>query len=310
VDTEEELRECQGLVERINREVEAYNARYLPFASAAAAFNDGVRAWMAQLGELQAWQRDLLARPLPAAPDRRALEQERERLRAEVDGLQEALRRLSATEGTAQQEREEWESRWRDAVKSSWQRVRDLLADQVIEQAQKAITRRADELTKEIQDAIDQRINAAGGSAPDKAEQVKRWEETIRRLGTERTEVKQGAENLGQGWTVVKQTADSLGDAPASADLERLAGLASDLLGDPAVQRAFKLSSAPAAVFTWGKLISDASLDVTTELLAWRRIAQLDRGSEAFLAAVAKLDEQMKRKVARLQEIGRTLDGR
>lgn len=309
---EDQLNRCQALVDQINRDVEAYNARFHPFAPREATYTTAVVAWLASLDEIRAWMRPILSRRTLTPPERALLEKERARLRIDVDGLQEALRRLAAQHTTTEEERLDWEKRYEEATARAKERLRDYLADQAIEQAQGLLEACSGRLTAKIRAKIDQRINVKGGSAPDKDALVKALDAEVATLVKDRAEVDSAAPALGRAWAAVKNGAAAL-DASSWEDrkkaLETMSGVVGDVLGDPAVQRALRISEVPATVYTLGKLISDSAFDITTEILAIRRLGAMDRESDDYLNAVTRLDEQMKKKVGRLAEVNRLLGG-
>lgn len=308
-----QLSRCQALVDEINARVDHFNDRYLRFVPREERYSRDVQVWLKGLEEARTWMRGVLARRVLTPDERALLGQERERLRRDVDGLQEALRRLQAQQGTEEEERADWEARYKDARARAQERLRGYLADRSLEAAQDLLSACSDRLTKTIRSKLDERINVAGGTAADKAERVKALDEEIRRLVKDRAEVDSAGPALGRAWSAVKDASgalDAADDGSAAKVIEQLADTVGDVLGDPAVQRALRLSEAPANVYTYGKLIADAAFDITTELLALRRVGQLDRNADAYLAAVARLDEQMKKKVARIAEINRQLESR
>ncbi len=290
----------------------AYNPRYLSFAPLEERYRNEVTAWMASLAEMRTWMRGLPARRPVTAQERTLLEREREALRADVAGIQEALRRLEAQRTTSDEERADWEKRYEEATARARDRLKEYLANESFEAAQRLLSMCSGRLTKEIRLKIDKRINVAGGNDPDKERLVKELDAQIKDLVTQRSEVDSAGPALSTAWDAVKKAEAALepgeeDGSKAEKALEEMRDVVGDALGNPAVQRALRLSEVPALVFTFGKLIADASFDITTELLAFARIGQMDREADAYLEAVARLDEQMKKKVARLQEIERQL---
>jgi hypothetical protein len=307
---DEQLAGCQGVVDRINRQVDAYNDRTLSFLPRDERYSREVRAWLTSLGEMTTWMRPILSRRAPTPEERVLLERERERLRTEVDGLQEALRRLESAHEVTEADRADWERRYEGAVTRASERLRDYLADQALQVAQEMLERCSERLTAKIRAKIDERINAKGSDAPDREDLVRALDAEIAALAKDRAEVDSAVPALGRAWAAVKNGAAALESASwedRRKALETMSNLVGDLLGDPAVQRALRIGEVPATVYTYGKLISDASFDIATELLSIRRIGQMDRAAEEYLAAVTRLDEQMKKKVGRIAEINRRL---
>lgn len=310
---EAEIAPCQAQARAINEKVDAYNARHRPFASREGRYNQGVRAWLAELETMRGWLRPILSRRGLAADERRLLEREREKLRADVDGIQEALRRLAQSHESTEADRADWERRYQETAARASERLKDFLADQALELAQAAFAKGSERLTNDLRAKIDERINVAGGSAADKAERVKALDEQIARLISSRADVDSAGPALSRAVAALEHGFAAL-EPGFTGDREKvlleMQDIVGDALGDPLVQRALRISEAPATVFTYAKLIADSSYDVTTEVLSILRLRDAIRGSERYLDDVRRLDEQLKRKVARIQEISRALDAK
>ena len=262
---------------------------------------------------MRGWLRPILSRRGLAADERRLLEREREKLRAEVDGIQEALRRLAQSHESTEADRADWERRYQETAARASERLKDFLADQALELAQAAFAKGSERLTNDLRAKIDERINVAGGSAADKAERVKALDEQIARLISSRADVDSAGPALSRAVAALEHGFAAL-EPGFTGDREKvlleMQDIVGDALGDPLVQRALRISEAPATVFTYAKLIADSSYDVTTEVLSILRLRDAIRGSERYLDDVRRLDEQLKRKVARIQEISRALDAK
>lgn len=63
------------------------------------------------------------------------------------------------------------------------------------------------------------------------------------------------------------------------------------------------LSESAKDVLWASKNTIDSAFDIATELVSWRRISQLQKNSDAYLAAVKQSGEQMKQTVGRIREI-------
>ncbi len=74
-------------------------------------------------------------------------------------------------------------------------------------------------------------------------------------------------------------------------------------LGDPKVQKALKVGGGYAASAGYAQSIVESSLDISTELVAWRRINQLNRNSDGYLKAVNRLKDKMEKTVKKIEAL-------
>jgi len=276
------------------------------------AHNGRSRAWATgPLGSLNQLLADAIAaasRPIDDA-ERRALEAERTRLRAEVAGYQDALRRLEKQRETEEGDRAEWERRMSEATASANKRVVDVLTDTAVDAGLGLLASKAKSISGEIDKTLALRIEAAGAKAPDK-ERVKALDETLRGLFADRSEIRACIERIDEGKLRLQQVLAGLQSKTAEDRQEALEAASealSALLSDPRVQKGLKISGAYAQFATYAKLTADSAVDVANEVTAIVRVRALNEAADRYLADVKRLDALLRERADRIREINQTI---
>ncbi len=308
---EQEVYSCEDLARAINEKSDAYDKRRVPFTYREERYAKAFGAWVAELDAMRGWMRPILVRRELSSAERAMVERERGRMHAEVTAVREALRRLEQSHGATEADRADWDQRCREAALRASDRLKDLRADPAIELARAAFASCSERLAKEVRARIDERAAVAGGSAADKAGRVKALDAQIERLITSRADVDSAATALPRAVAALGQGVAALAPGFAGDPEPVLLGMrdvVGDALGDPLVQRALRVSEAPATVFTYTRLLADSADDAVTEVLSILRLRNASKGSEEYRDDVARLGEQLTRKVARIQIADRLLE--
>ncbi len=299
----------------LTAERERLNAQATALNEAQTTHNAGSRAWAT--GPVTAFSafidEVLAAAPGPGTPEERAaLEAELARERERVKGLQEALRRLQGQHETAEGERATWEAAWKEAEARAEQRVIEFAADKTVERLVGRLVAHRKGVQADIYRVLDERINVAGGNAADKAARLAALDARLKGLYEDRAVLVTTVERLDEAKLRLQQTLAGAQAAVAEKREEKVeaAGeVLSALLADPKVQTALKLTGVYGDLLTYGKLATDATFDIASELTAWHRVRKLNEEADRYLADVKRLDSEMKAAVARIQELRRRLEG-
>jgi hypothetical protein len=132
-----------------------------------------------------------------------------------------------------------------------------------------------------------------------------RLHSAIKLLGRERDEVRRAKDLVVDRVADAKKAIDAVDYGTSNpGDLEKsLKGaftIVTTTLGDPKVQKALKVGGGYAAGAGYAQSIVESSLDITTEVLAWKRINQLNRNSDGYLKAVNHLKDSMEKTVKKI----------
>lgn len=222
--------------------------------------------------------------------------------RQHVKGLQETLRRLDRTMLTLKAEREQWERATDQAMENAWKRGRSMLIDETIGALGKRLTRQLDDANEEIRRAVDM---LASETDPARRE---RLHAAIKLIGKHRGEIRRAKDVMLKRVAEAHKIYDAADWATGQSDdleksLRTVHNMVKMTLDDPAVQKALKMSGVPGAVAKYGESIADSAYDITTEIISWKRINQINLTTDAYLAAVGHLSEKMEGVVRKIEAI-------
>lgn len=320
---EEDVKYCFETRAKLVARSEAHEAARLRANEAAArwnadsaAHNARTRAWAAGPVEaLDAYLTAVIAAaraPLDEAR-RAALEAERTALRADVQGIAEALRRLERQHETSEGDRAEWERRHEEARARAEARATDFLTDTAVDAGIALVAAHAKRVGAEIGRLLDERMNVAGGDAPDKARRIRELDEALAARFADRKALARTGEGLDAVKLRVQEALAGFGGATAEDRRERLDAACealTALLADPLVQRGLAIADTYGKLATYAKLATDSGLDVATEVAAIVRVRALNEEADRYLEDVKRLDLAMKAKVGRIEELTRLLGDR
>jgi hypothetical protein len=130
----------------------------------------------------------------------------------------------------------------------------------------------------------------------------------VKLLGQQRDDVRRAKDLVVDRVSDAKKVVDAVDYATSNpGDLEKslkgVFSLVTTTLGDPKVQKALKVGGGYAAGAGYAQSIVESSLDITTEVVAWKRINQLNRNSEGYLKAVNRMKEKMEKTVEKIQAL-------
>lgn len=221
--------------------------------------------------------------PAPVAPVHPAVDPaERARLRGEITQLrtelcriQTQLRRFNATIQMDQGQRDEWEKRINDAYDNSIDRVKAALVEFSTGMPEDRLTEKLDTLTD-----------------PKERAKIKRALRLVQRLKEAYTlkDFSDWAAHDDYGKDEVIEGAGII------ADILEVEDTVKDYLGKRwGLRRVFAYQEAASELIT-------SAFDVTSEVVSWKQLNQLNRNSEAFLLATQKSGERIRRVIAGLHE--------
>jgi hypothetical protein len=284
------------------------NARLKEYRSREKAYLDARIAWEGQIREVSkkifavarsAWDRETARQ---AEVNQQARQEAVGKLRAQVKGIQEALRRLDKSAQLDARERKQWENETEQAFQNAWNRGQSMLIDETIGVIGKGLDLQLKDANKEIQKAVEK---LAGETDPARR---KRLHAAIKLLGKQRDEVQRAQQTVYQRLKEAKQISDTDDWAQSkSGDMEKSLRGVYDIvkmtLGDQGVQKALKIGGKYAAGAGYAQSIADSAYDVTAEVVSWKRINQLNRNSEEYLKAVGRLKNKMEEVVEKIKAL-------
>ena len=217
----------------------------------------------------------------------------------ELGGLvkitQDALKGLANSRRNDQAERETWEKTVDAAANAAWERAREIPSgilnflggrlERQLEDANKEIRRAADMLKGEADPNRRERLDAAIKLLTHEKKDITLALNVV--TNTERTKDVITAPE----WT--KSNAEHL-----QKYLEQTYNIGAKILKDPAIQKALKIGK-DAGKFNIGvfaeqsKSIMDSSYDITSEIIGWKKISQLNKSSDEYLRDVQRLDNRI-----------------
>jgi prefoldin subunit 5 len=223
----------------------------------------------------------------PPGERKMALQKKLVTLRSRIQGIQEALKRLDRSIQLDAIQHEEWQKAtneaFADAVDNSYGLTLDVTDHVLDSQLETANT--------EIRGAVDK---LAGETDSDRREQI---HGVLRMMEQNKTEIKAGLSTI----EVMKNTNEiedavklAKSDAASAEKAFRAAYMGLDkALNDPTIQAALKIGKKYGQVATYSKYIVDSGYDISAEAASWQRINQLDKNSDAYLAAAKTLGARM-----------------
>jgi len=303
------LRERKKALESEKEEIQAsaydrlkkYRAREKAYLAARIAWEGQTREVSKKIFTVakRAWDRE---KARQAEADQQARQEAVRKLRTQVKGIQEALRRLDKSAQLDASERKQWEEETKQAFQNAWNRGQSMLIDETIGVLGKGFDLQLKDANKEIRKAVDK---LAGEIDPARRE---RLHAAIKLLGKQRDEIQTAQQTVHQSLKEAKQISDTADWAKSkSGDMEKSLRGVYDIvkmtLGDPKVQKALKIGGKYAAGAGYAQSIADSAYDVTAEIVSWKRINQLNRNSEEYLKAVGKLKEKMEEVVGKIKAL-------
>lgn len=243
---------------------------------------------------------------LQADPQREADRTHREaiqKLRGQVAGIQEALRRLNLSMLSDARQRAEWEKVTNEAMQNAWDRGKGMVVDEGINFLGKRIENQLASVNQELQRAV---TRLSGETDPARRD---RLHAAVKLLGQQREQIRRAqkeAEPILQRLRETKLVLDTADYARSNpGDLEKFLRGSYDLvkmaLDNPTVQKSLKIGGQYGAGAGYAQSVVDSSYDITAEAIAWKRISQLNRNSEQYLEAVNRLKERMEKTVQKIQ---------
>jgi hypothetical protein len=205
--------------------------------------------------------------PPPAAParvevdpvERARLRDEITQLRTELCRVQVQLRRFNATIQMDQGQRDEWEKRVNDAYESALDRAKEKLADFSVDFPEEKLNERLEKLTDPAERAKVERALRMVQHLKE-AYKVKDFAKWAEHEEYSRAEVIEGIQIIADVFEVEDKIKDYLSKRWGLKRVIAFQEAASDLV--------------------------TSAFDVTSEVVSWRRLNQLNRNSEDFLRAV------------------------
>jgi hypothetical protein len=227
-----------------------------------------------------------------------------QQLRAEISGIQQALKRLSQSQKMEAAERAAWEKATDDATLDAWSRGIDMATEGVTSKLHSVVDKHMKTLEQEMQYTVLLR-------ASNEADATKRavLDGQFKKL----LEDKESLETAMKRFEWVKQHGDEFNSAlkvgiwakekpeDLEGTLEGVRQLMDNLLKDPGVQKALQLTPAGTGVITYASSILDSSYDIATEVIGIKRLGQLNQNSDEYRVAVTQLQEKMKATVQQLK---------
>lgn len=218
--------------------------------------------------------------PSPAPPvvdpaERARLRGEITALRSELCRIQAQLRRFNATIQMDQGQRDEWEKRVNDAYENSLDRVKEALAEFTVSFPEEKLTERLESLTDPVERAKLKRGLRL----------VQRLKEayTLKDFSAWAAHEDYGRDEMLEGVGII-------------AEVLEVEEKVKDYLGKRwGLKRFFAYQEAASELIT-------STFDVTSEVVAWRRLNQLNRNSEDFLVATQKSGERIRKVIAGIHE--------
>jgi hypothetical protein len=225
-----------------------------------------------------------------------------DRLCSQLDGAQNALRRLMETQNTRNEDRAEWEKTINDASDAAWQRGFDMIRDYTGEQLSKHL----EGLIKQSDDEIEKLYrDISAEKDPLKVGRMqKQWEEADRRkanLEDALRRAKADQKHLDEMTYEREYLKWAPGyDGDLVGRMEGLRQIVDIALGDPGVQKL--LTAELTTKLKLGLSISDSGYDIMREVLAAQQIKQLNQNADDFLRAQAALDRRIQQTVKQLND--------
>ena len=297
------------LVSRLKASDAEFEKIRLPLKARFDKYQEGLKAYKAERAAWDGEVRQLWAKAnslMAEANRQRAAENARreavQKLKGQVAGIQEALRRLSKSMLSDASQRAEWEKATQEAMKNAWDRGKGMAVDEGLGVLGKRLENQLESANQQIQRAVTQ---LSGEKDPARRE---RLHAAIKLMGQQRDEIRQAKSLVVDRLGDAKKMIDGVDYATSDpGDLEKsLKGaftIVTTTLGDPKVQQALKIGGSYAAGAGYAQSIVESSYDITAEVISWRRINQLNRNSDEYLKAVDRLKGNMERTVQKIQAL-------
>ncbi|MBI3072128.1 MAG: hypothetical protein HYY84_08405 [Deltaproteobacteria bacterium] len=290
------------LGDEYRRAYDALRARQSKYRTLVGGYRTDRTAWESQMRQLLWTTNGLLAeaaRRAPSVDERRAAIK---KLKGQVAGLQAALRRLNRSMLSDAVQRAEWEKATDEAMKNAWDRGKGMVVDEGLGFLGRRLETQLASANQEIQRAV---TVLSGEKDPARRE---RLHAAVRLLGQQRDEVKRAQRLVVDRLADAKKVADAVDYGTSNpGDLEKslkgVFSIVTTTLGDAKVQKALKVGGGYAAGAGYAQSIVESSLDITTEIVAWRRINQLNRNSDAYLRAVNRMKQKMEKTVKKIEAL-------
>lgn len=207
------------------------------------------------------------AAPVVSAEERAKIRSEITALRSELCRIQSQLRRFNATIQADQQQRAEWERVTNEAYQSALDRAKEKLADFSV-------------------DFPDDKLSEKLESITDPAERAK-VERALRMV-----------QHLKEAYKVKDFSTWAAHEEYTRAEILEGVGIIVDILGvEDRIKEYLKKRWGLGRVLAFQEAAADlvtSAYDVTAEVVAWRRLDQLNRNSDAFLQATESSAERMR----------------
>jgi hypothetical protein len=232
-------------------------------------------------------------------------------IRAELVGLQEALRRLSRSAQLDASERTQWEELSNAAATDAWKRGVSMATDGLSGYTLGRLNQGLEDVDKDLAEAA---MKLSGETDQNRREQLGA---TMKLLEGQKQSLEravglvQGAKETGEGVQTELDAAHWAASSPDELEnsADKALSAATKVLDDPTVQQALKISEVPAAALGLEHSIIDSATDITAETVSIKRINALNQDSDEYLAAVNKLQQRMRTTVSQIKVIESELVG-
>ncbi|MFQ5915052.1 MAG: hypothetical protein ACE5JS_17925, partial [Nitrospinota bacterium] len=276
-----------------------YNAEKKAYLGARKTWEGRVSQIFAKVNALIGLSRKETAK---AKQEEAARREAAKKLRGQVKGIQEALRRLNRSMQGDAAERAQWERATNEAMQNAWNRGKGMILDESLGFLSNRLEKQLKSANEQVQRAV---VRLSAETDPNRRE---RLHAAIKLLGQQRDEIKRAKTLVTDRLEDAKKITDAVDYATSNpGDLEKsLRGtyeVVKTTLGDPKVQKALKIGGKFAAGAGYAQSIADSSYDIATEVVSWRRINQLNRNSEAYLKAVGRMKERMEKTMKKIHKL-------
>jgi hypothetical protein len=221
---------------------------------------------------------------------------------AQLNGAQDALRRLMETQEKRNEDRKDWEETVNGASDAALQRGLDLLRDHIGEKISEHIKEMIGEQDKEIEqlyrEISSEKDPAKVGAMQQRWQQMDlhkaRLEDAFKRARIDQ----QHLNELVQERDFFKFNKENKGDLVSF--MEGIRQVADTLVGEQDIQKKLHIPKAYADYYKYSASIVDSTYDIFSEVLAAQQIKQLNQNSDEFLKAVNALNGRIHQTVAQL----------
>lgn len=234
-----------------------------------------------------------------------AMEYSLQELRQQLTTTQNVLRGLADARRNDAAERATWENEINQSVSASWELAREMGSDIILDHLQTTLTKRLKEADSGITRT---KLRWTDEVDPHRSEQLQIGIQWFER---EKETIANAMKRLEE----VKNTRDvakldvwaNSNEKDAKKFWEGMHDVTDKVLGDSTIQKALKITPGYGQAIKYGKHMIDSAHLVTTELVGWKRIRELNKDSEEYLQQVNGLQDRIKNLVEAIKLKERTL---